>query len=361
MTQNNEQLSAYINKARGAGKSIEQIRELLLKSGWTEAQIAPSLNLDDNLVPPLPPASKSSGRDIFFYLLAFFTLGISAVALGGIIFAIINNYFPDLIVGWCYKCQANFQTPLASFLVAAPVYLFVMWKLQRDIGRGISDSHSRIRKVLTYIALFLASATVIGDVIGLVYNFLAGQVNTRFILKVLTIILIGGWIIWYYWMSLKFDERTEREPVLVFSKKWHRYHAWAFMAVALAALVAGFVIMGSPTRQQQIVRDQRRLSDLQNLHVSIQDYYAREQKLPASLTALNQGYRPLSPEDPTLGQAYEYITGQGSSYQLCAVFEAEDPSVSNLSIPKPVAGPYEINWTHPVGRYCFTLDAKRPK
>ncbi len=361
MKQDNEQLLAFINKARGAGKSIEQIRELLLKSGWTAEQIAPSLNINDELVPPLPPAPKSSGRDIFFYLLAFFTLGISAVGLGGIIFAIINNYFSDMVAGWCYRCQANFQTPLASFLVAAPVYLFVVWKLQRDISRGLSDPHSRIRKVLTYIALFLASATVIGDVIGLVYNFLAGQVNTRFILKVLTILLIGGWIIWYYWMTLKLDERIEREKALIFSKNWHRFHALAFVVVALAALISGFVIMGSPAKQQQIVRDQRRLSDLQSLHNNIQDYYAREQKLPESLANLNQGYKPVGPQDPTLGQPYEYMVGLGSAYQLCAVFEIDDPVVLNSSISSPVYGPYEVNWTHPAGRYCFTLDGKRPK
>ncbi|MBI5465859.1 MAG: hypothetical protein HY974_01050 [Candidatus Kerfeldbacteria bacterium] len=365
MKQTNEQLVDFVAKARAAGKSTELIRGLLLKSGWAAEQVAPYLGSGDELVPPPPPPPKSSGRDIFFYLLAFFTLAISAVGLGGVIFAIINSYFPDLVVGWCYRCQANFQTPLASLVVAAPVYLFVMWKLQRDISRGLSDSRSRIRKVLTYIALFLASATVIGDIIGLVYNFLAGQVNTRFILKVLTILLLGAWIIWYYWLSLKLDDRAERGSAATAPRHFHRYQALAFAVVCVIALVSGFALMGSPVEQQKIVRDQRRLSDLQVLHSSIQEYYAREQKMPPDLSSLTQGYKPVGPQDPTSAQPYEYMAGQGSAYQLCAVFEAEDPVISDLSAPRPAYGPaygpYDVNWTHPSGRHCFNLEAKRPK
>jgi len=356
MSQANEQLMDFIAKARVSGKSTELIRELLLKSGWTTEQVAPYLDSGDTLVPPPPPAPKSSGRDIFFYLLAFFTLAISAVGLGGIIFAIIDNYFSDSVVGWCYRCQSNFQTPLASLVVAAPVYLFVMWKLQRDISRGLSDTRSRIRKVLTYIALFLASATVIGDIIGLVYNFLAGQANTRFILKVLTILLLGAWVIWYYWMSLKLDDHAEPESAAVAPRHWHRYQAIAFAVVAVIALISGFAIMGSPVDQQKIVRDQRRLSDLQVLHSSVQEYYAREQTMPLDLSSLSLGYKPVGPQDPVSGQSYEYIVSQGSMYQLCAVFEIEDPVISNLSAPRPIYGQYDVNWTHPAGRYCFNLE-----
>ena len=42
-------------------------------------------------------STQSTGRDIFFYLLSFFTLGTAAISLGGVIFAIINKYFSDQV------------------------------------------------------------------------------------------------------------------------------------------------------------------------------------------------------------------------------------------------------------------------
>ena len=62
---------------------------------------------------------------------------------------------------------------------------------------------SGIRKWLTYIALLIAAGTVIGDLITFLTFFLQGELTTRFVLKVLTVVAIAGSIFWYYLGSLK--------------------------------------------------------------------------------------------------------------------------------------------------------------
>ena len=57
---------------------------------------------------------------------------------------------------------------------------------------------SRVRKWLTYATLILASCTLIGDVISLVYNFLAGELSTRLILKLLVIAVLSGGVFFYF-------------------------------------------------------------------------------------------------------------------------------------------------------------------
>ena len=357
MSQNNEQLESFISRARAAGKSAEEIKASLLSAGWSAEVVATYVASGDALLPPPPPPAKTSGRDIFFYLLAFFTLAISAFGLGAILFSFINRFVPDEVGRTFYGRDTGLQWALASFLVAAPVYFAIMWKVARDLNRGVAEVRSRVRKVLTYLAMFLASATVIGDVIALVYRFVAGEVNTRFLLKVLVILLIGGWVIWYYWVSLKHDDRVEHSKQGTISSLWQRGQAIAFVVVAVVALVAGFWLSGSPASQQKVVRDEQRVSDLQSIYYGIQSYYQTKQALPASLEELYKGYQPTIPSDVQSRQPYEYIVGTGGAYQLCATFELASTDLRDTTMPQPIYSPDQVNWTHPAGRYCFALEA----
>jgi len=49
---------------------------------------------------------------------------------------------------------------------------------------------------------------------------------------------------------------------------------------------------------------------------------------------------------------YEYHLKEGSQYELCAVFSAASKGVNAMSGPN--------TWAHPMGLYCFPLDAVRP-
>jgi len=69
---------------------------------------------------------------------------------------------------------------------------------------------SPVRRWLTYLTLFGAACTLIGDVMTLVYNALGGELTTRFVLKVAIVGAIAGLIYWYYLGDLRIDEKEEK-------------------------------------------------------------------------------------------------------------------------------------------------------
>ncbi len=63
-----------------------------------------------------------------------------------------------------------------------------------------------MRRWLTYLTLFVAAGFLIGDVTGVVYNLLGGEVTTRFVLKVCTVGAIAGAVFAHLVGDLRKDE-----------------------------------------------------------------------------------------------------------------------------------------------------------
>ena len=61
--------------------------------------------------------------------------------------------------------------------------------------------------MLTYVMLFIGALTLIGDVISLIYNFLGGELTTRFVLKVITVGVIAGAVVAYYFADLRGEDK----------------------------------------------------------------------------------------------------------------------------------------------------------
>ena len=62
---------------------------------------------------------------------------------------------------------------------------------------------------LTYLTLSLAAGIMIGDVTGIVYNLLGGEMTTRFGLKVVTVGAIAGSVFGYFRRDLHKEEVAE--------------------------------------------------------------------------------------------------------------------------------------------------------
>ena len=119
----------------------------------------------------------------------------------------------------------------------------------------------------------------------------------------------------------------------------------------VTAIVAGLVLLGSPSSERMRRLDLIRVQDLTQLSYAIDVYWNREEKLPPSLDALarvpNASFR--STMDPSTSEQYSYRAVDVSRYELCATFEAEDTT--------PEYG--SRFWSHPAGRTCFELDAQK--
>ena len=94
----------------------------------------------------------------------------------------------------------------------------------------------------------------------------------------------------------------------------------AFGCVALASIVGGIVLVGSPGEQRLIALDKKRVGDLRWLELAVRRYQTRNGALPASLAVISAD-QVTHINDPVTGEPYTYrVTGE-QSFQVCAVFD----------------------------------------
>ena len=124
---------------------------------------------------------------------------------------------------------------------------------------------------------------------------------------------------------------------------------------AIAALIAGWLFVGSPGEARLVRFDAIRATDLATVSRIIANYRLTSETLPQTLDELqrSQPNAGLSFRDP-VGQAYEYAVKDSFAYELCATFDrAADPTTGSTRS-------YSIFEKHGLGRQCFSLKARPP-
>ncbi len=134
----------------------------------------------------------------------------------------------------------------------------------------------------------------------------------------------------------------------------HKSFDRAFTGVAtvavVAAIAAGFWVLGTPGRQREIAADRQRLEDISTIAQRLHERYLGSNSniaLPNTLPA--EEVR----NDPLTNQPYEYARLSDREFELCATFDT-DSSTHRLSNQNPT--PDAQRWQHPEGRHCFEFD-----
>lgn len=295
--------------------------------------------------------NKNMPRDTFLYLAAIITLVVVAVGFGMAVFNYIDFYFPDPATDY-YRSFSSYEsairTAMAMLIVVFPVFWWVSRFLRRDVEAYPEKRELKIRKWLLYLTLFAAALVIIGDFVAVVNNFLRGELTTRFALKALTIFFISGSVFYYYLAQLK--EKTV---------KWLSLFSWIIVAVVVAAVGWGFVVIGSPFEQRDKRFDERRAQDLSIIQNYITNYWQNKEVLPVNLSDLTDPLLGIViPMDPETGELYEYRVVGDLTFELCAIFKTKNKDNSR-AISMQYAPRGEIyNWQHDIGRTCFerTID-----
>ncbi len=282
------------------------------------------------------------------HLLSIVALYISAINFIVLLFQYINLSFPDPLEGFYYGGVAGtIRWAMASLIIVYPVYILITRLLNKEYATEPEKRELKIRKWLVHLTLFVASVTIIGDLVTLVYNFLGGELTARFILKVLVVLLVSGTVLGYYLKDLRGTWKKGQLRILV----------WVVSAVILAGIVGGFFTAGSPFKARLVRFDERRVGDLQIIQSEIINYWMRKDKLPPTLDELRSdisGFRP--PVDPKTNLPYEYRSLSDLKFELCANFDLSSdpvPAISRAKTPYPAYGPYDQNWDHEAGQKCF--------
>lgn len=205
----------FTRRALEAGASRERIADALKQAGWADPDIRAALGAFAEIDFPVPvpkPRPYLSAQEVFTYALFFTAFYVCVFNVGAIVFQFIDVAFPDpAAVGGIGHQSINkdsMRVNIAALIVAFPLFMFLFRAVNRAIAKDPSKRSSRPRKWLTYLTLFFAAATLMGDLSVLVYGVLGGDLTTRFVLKTIAIGLLSGGALAYFLVDVRKDERA---------------------------------------------------------------------------------------------------------------------------------------------------------
>lgn len=346
------QLKEFIAHARKKGMDHATIRMLLLSSGWKERDIAEAMTEETlDMAVPLPP-DTGGARDAFFHLLTFASLYALLVSTIVLFFTYIERLFPDPALqtypGSDTAVASSIRWYIAAIIVSYPLFIWISRILLREMQEHSEKAASGIRRWLTYLTLFVAASTLVGDFITLVFYLLNGELSVRFILKVLTVLIFAGLAFTYYFYSLRVSPQQAKKIGM------NRIYGWVSAAIVVIAIVWGIKIAGSPATARDQQFDDRRVEDLRIITSEVQNIvYGNKphdqnpgKPVPQSLqeVAANATHQKINLQDPENGQPYEYTYVNAIHYKICATFTHQQQLT------------YDIFWNHPAGHSCYDID-----
>jgi hypothetical protein len=301
-------------------------------------------------------AEKVSPKHVFLHLFVIILLYYSTVNFLVLLFQCINRWIPDILAKTDYY-QLMFNSgairfALASLIIVFPVFMITSKYLRKSYITSPAIREMRIRKWLTYFTLFVAALVMIGDLVRTILVFLEGEITMRFVLKALVVLLVAGAIFFYYLRDLKHEKMVASTKIFV----------WGTVVIVLAAVVAGFFVIGSPKTERARRFDYERVAHLQETQSQIIFYWQSKERLPVTLGNLSDsisGY--VAPTDPETGASYEYVITGTTTFKLCATFNSASETDPNMEAQTKYAmypGGVMENWSHGAGQACFerTID-----
>ena len=289
----------------------------------------------------------------------------SVVAYIFLVFDYINYAFPNPLNYYpTDPYQSGISFEMASIIILMPLSLILLRIIRNNIVRDPSRKEIWVRRWALIMTLFVAGATITVDLIVLLTTFLNGEdLTTSFLLKVLVLFIVAGAVFLHF--IADFREYWDKFP----SRR--RMVSIGSAIIALATVIAGFFIIGTPVQARLMRFDEQKVSDLQTIQTQVMSYYQAKQKLPAALTDINTSlsYSPL-PVDPQTGKQYMYQATGALSFSLCATFNAKSRDVQMIqngpnvpyaqpagtSVPADIInmrGVAQNNWQHGSGSVCF--------
>lgn len=293
------------------------------------------------------PVPKAGPKEVALWLGAMIALYGNAISLLGLLYGYIDYLFPDPALEYYGDPYGGaVRSAMAFLIVGVPAYLVLTGLLNRDLRAHPEKEGFWIRRWFVVATLFIAALTILVRLVGLINDFLGGELQTRSLLKFLaTLVILGGGIA-YYWEELRGRWRTTRARPL----------GIAVATVVVLTIVGGFLVIGSPATQREYRLDEQRVNGLTELQYRIVSVYQETGALPTTLAEVEGGQGYEVPGDPETGADYGYRVTGPLSFELCATFSRATRTRDGQPL-YGYANPFD-NWVHPAGDHCFerTID-----
>ncbi len=302
---------------------------------------------------PDTKTAKSSAKDVFLYLLMIIMLAMGVSFFVALLWQYITVQLPDPLDFYRNGALDIIRNAISALVIVWPVLILTSWMISKDLSKEPEKQNIWVRKWLLYLTLFVASLTVIIDLITLMNSFLGGELTGRFFLKVLTILIVAASIFAYYLWELRRDVQKKTNI--------HKIVGISSSVVIVICIIAGFFIVGTPSEQRAVRFDETRVNDLASIQGEVISYWVQKDVLPESLDDISNsinGY--IAPTDPDSSEPYTYKTTGDLSYQLCGTFVTShnaNGEYKGVSIPREFEydrlGSSSFAWDHEIGETCF--------
>jgi Domain of unknown function (DUF5671) len=205
-------ITDFVRRALEAKLARDDIAKALAAAKWPEHEIRSALGAfaDVPFAIPVPrPRPYLSARDVFTYLVLFSALYASVWYIVQLLFAFIDKAIPDAARADQYQylyADESIRWGIAGLVVSAPLFLFMFRLVSLRIARDPNARESRPRKWLTYLTLAMAVSALAGDLIGLIYNGLSGDLTVPILLKSAVVAIIAGGTFLYFFSDVRQGE-----------------------------------------------------------------------------------------------------------------------------------------------------------
>jgi hypothetical protein len=293
---------------------------------------------------------ENTPRNVVLQLGSLIALYLSIAFLITLVFGLINIMYPAATDSYweIESATEGIRIGIAMLIVFFPTYI-VLTRLMNRFRRAEQGAlYQNITKWLIYLSLLIGGLVLLGTLVTTIYEFLNGDLTTRFLLKALTVIGVVGMAFHYYILDARGVWVREENKSTMFG-------IGAGLLVFLA-IAFGLGNIETPAVVREMKLDETQVNDLRNIQWQIESYLGMSSStLPANLEeayAETGGALPVAPEGR---EAYSYEkTDKG--FKLCATFGRD--SVQNEFMDTSYVDPAARiknpeTWNYKAGRHCF--------
>lgn len=315
----------------------------------------------DTTPAPVSLSSKTTPKDFFLWLGAVIALYGSISSFIALLFEYINYSFPDALAYAGDPYGGAMRIAMAAVIVLVPTLLVLSRLIRSSIAAEPGKASIWVRRWALGLTLFIATVTILIDLITLINTFLGGEITIRFGLKVLVVLLVALGVFMHYLADLR--------GYWIANNKKANTVGIAVLVLAILGVVSGFFILGTPSDIRSLRYDEQRVNDLRSIQYQLIDYWRVKQALPETLDVLKDPLTETTvPLDPKTGSAYRFEKKSATSFTLCATFAKPSPDTKGRgSYPRETisysgpGGGVDENWQHAAGEVCFdrTIDPQK--
>ncbi len=299
--------------------------------------------------------TKYAAKYAFYYILSLVALVFVGISVGMIAFSIIDLKVFDPLSYNSYggNQDGSLKFAISALFIAAPIYYFTLSLIARGLKKNEIERSSAIRRWLTYFIILVSSLIILGVFIGVINNFLSGELSARFILKAASMFLISALVFSYYFYDVKREELGVKKNIQII-----------FLSISLLFVLGAFIsawfFVESPREARMRRLDQIVVNNINSLENAVNSFYAEEGRLPDDLSNLKIGlhlYDRNALVDPESGKAIEYKKINDKEFEFCAEFRlpSQPTDLKGRTLPSAAYGPVSGD-DHQAGYDCLKGD-----